>query len=112
MGLSRDLLGDLIASLERALPADEEPGRYQLLPTLEDAQAVLMPILFATGEEQKKEAPVNSPILILTFRLRCQSIRKTTEFWRERPVVSGKATSPPGCPQIQRRASSPLPIPV
>ena len=54
MGLSRDLLGELIADLEQALPNAAEPGRYVVLPTLEDLQAVITPILFASKAEQQR----------------------------------------------------------
>jgi hypothetical protein len=50
--LSHDLLGELIAELERAFPAADTPGRYEVLPRLEDLQAVIGPILFASKEEQ------------------------------------------------------------
>ena len=55
MALSRDLLGELIGDLERALPpAAAEASRYAVLPTLEDLQAVITPILFASKAEQER----------------------------------------------------------
>jgi hypothetical protein len=55
MALSRDLLGDLIADLERALPPEPaEASGYAVLPTLEDLQAVFTPIVSASKAEQAR----------------------------------------------------------
>lgn len=54
MALWRDPLDELIDELEQALPSDAEPGRYVVLPTLEDMQAVFTPVLSASKEEQQR----------------------------------------------------------
>jgi hypothetical protein len=54
MRLSRDLLGELIADLERALPRVAEAGTYTVRPTLEDFQAVLTPLLFAPKADRQR----------------------------------------------------------
>lgn len=54
MAISRDLLGELIEDLERTLPTDAQSGRYQVLPRLEDLQAVVGVILFASEEERQR----------------------------------------------------------
>jgi hypothetical protein len=54
MALWRDPLDELIDELDRALPSEAGKGRYVLLPTLEDLQAVLTPILFASKAEQER----------------------------------------------------------
>ncbi len=58
MGLSRDLLGDLIASLERALPP-EPPLSYGLI-SLEELQADVAEVLWgrlASGELEDTARP-------------------------------------------------------
>lgn len=52
MALWRDPLDELIDELERAVPT--EPGRYAVLPTLEDLQAVITPMLSASKEQQER----------------------------------------------------------
>lgn len=51
MALWRDPLDELIDELERAVPT-ATPGDNAILPRLEDLQAVIGPILFASKEEQ------------------------------------------------------------
>jgi hypothetical protein len=46
-------LGELIADLERAFPA-AQPGKYTVLPTLEDFQAVITPLPFAPKADQQR----------------------------------------------------------
>ena len=55
MALSRDLLGELIGDLERALPPEiAAASRYAVLPTLEDLQAVITPIVSASKADQAR----------------------------------------------------------
>ena len=52
MALWRDPLDELIDELDRAAP--KEPASDPSIPRLEDVQAVIGPILFASREEQER----------------------------------------------------------
>jgi hypothetical protein len=55
MGLLRDPLDELIEGLERALPVNAQVPKYQILPRLEDLQAVMTALLFSSKEDQSTD---------------------------------------------------------
>jgi hypothetical protein len=54
MASSRDPLDELIQDLEQSLPAEVQVSKYQILPRLEDLQAVMTALLFSSKEDQAR----------------------------------------------------------